>query len=922
MSHRHVRRTVAVAVLALVVAGCGGPGADSHIASAKTYLQKQDYPAAIIELKNALAKAPDNAAARMMLAQAFLDTGNPVEAEAEARKAIELKVAPDETYPVLAKAMLLQGQWKKLLAEMGNAPVESPGAKATIKADVALAYAELNLRTDAEKALAEAAALDPKNATVVLTQARFAAASGKEAEARKAVDSLLATSPDSIDALLMKGDIEAGSGNPADAQKTYAKVVELRPDNVSARYGLVISLVDQRKIDEAAAHRDHLKKVAPRDPRTLHSEAMIEYARGNIDAAYAAVQKTMQAAPEYLPVLYLSALIDLKRGSYQTAESSLQTVLARVPGQENARRALAEVYLRRGTPAQAMATIEPSLRGASPDAGLLRLAGEIELARRNPAKSAEYYERANALDKDNVGSQVRLAQVRLAQGDTGKGIEDLQALAQSSGAEQPDLALIATYVSRREFDKALAAADALIKKQPKSAVGYNAKGGVQLARNDVKGARASFDKALSVDPNFRLAAVNLVRVDVLEKDYASARKRLDALLEKNKNDVGALLALADVLVLSNAPATEVTPVLERAVAAAPSQLAPRLALIRYLARQKDWKATLAAAQAANAALPDNPVLLEALGSAQLVSGETNQAVDTFRRIVTLAPKNVAALMRLADAQARTKDFTGATASLRQALLLAPDNAVALISLAAMHVQAGTVDAGLADAKKLQKDLPTRQAGYALEGELLLRTGKTNEGLQALRVANSIAASSPLSVMRLHAALTANGKQDEAAQVVAKWMKDKPQDMTVRLYLADRALLNKDYKTAEPLLRTAAEKLPDNPTVLNNYAWTLTQLNDPKGLEYAERAHRLAPGDADVMNTYGVALMRTGKTAQGVEMLRKSAELAPGSADKHLELGKALLATGDKAGARTELEAAAKGQSSPAKAEAENLLKGM
>ena len=51
----------------------------------------------------------------------------------------------------------------------------------------------------------------------------------------------------------------------------------------------------------------------------------------------------------------------------------------------------------------------------------------------------------------------------------GQGMRDLEALAAADpNAREPDMALITAHMRARDYDKALAAADALIKKQPQS----------------------------------------------------------------------------------------------------------------------------------------------------------------------------------------------------------------------------------------------------------------------------------------------------------------------------------------------------------------------------------------------------------------------------------------------------------------------
>ena len=129
MDIRSLARIATAVALAAALAACGRSDPASLIASARKYLAKGNAPAAIIELKNALQTAPDNAEARFLLARSLLETGDAVGAETEARKAIQLRYAADEVYPVLARALLQQGEYRKVVAELGDKSLPSPQAQ-------------------------------------------------------------------------------------------------------------------------------------------------------------------------------------------------------------------------------------------------------------------------------------------------------------------------------------------------------------------------------------------------------------------------------------------------------------------------------------------------------------------------------------------------------------------------------------------------------------------------------------------------------------------------------------------------------------------------------------------------------------------------------------------------------------------------
>ena len=124
-------------------------------------------------------------------------------------------------------------------------------------------------------------------------------------------------------------------------------------------------------------------------------------------------------------------------------------------------------------------------------------------------------------------------------------------------------------------------------------------------------------------------------------------------------------------------------------------------------------------------------------------------------------------------------------------------------------------------------------------------------------------------------------------------------------------------------QAALKNEPDNPRLLNNLAFALIELGDPKASDIAERAYVQAPFNADVIDTFGWALVQTSDVSRGTELLRSALSLAPANAEIRLHLAKALLKSGDKASARRELETLAKlDPSSPIRADAEKLLSGL
>src|SRR5690348_9399277 len=210
-SHVRTLRCIFAMVMAALVVGCSHRDAASYIASANAYIAQSDYKAAIIELKNALQQAPGNGAARILLAKALFAIGDARGTETEVRKAIELHVSADETYPLLARALVAQGKFENVISEAATRKLESPSARADLGASLAAAYFAQGDAAKGNSLLDASLADNPGDLRALLMKAQFAAQRGDLPSAQGFVKSALAGSPDNPDALLMSAQLELAS---------------------------------------------------------------------------------------------------------------------------------------------------------------------------------------------------------------------------------------------------------------------------------------------------------------------------------------------------------------------------------------------------------------------------------------------------------------------------------------------------------------------------------------------------------------------------------------------------------------------------------------------------------------------------------------------------------------------------------------
>jgi Flp pilus assembly protein TadD len=261
----------------------------------------------------------------------------------------------------------------------------------------------------------------------------------------------------------------------------------------------------------------------------------------------------------------------------------------------------------------------------------------------------------------------------------------------------------------------------------------------------------------------------------------------------------------------------------------------------------------------------------------------------------------------------------AVTSARKAIALQPTFGPAWVELTKLLQKSNRTDAAVAEARRLQADRPKDSVGWLLEGEIYASAKNWPAAVAAYRQAYARSAQ-PLIAGRIYLALLHEGKAAEAAAFATQWNREHPKDVSVLVLQAREAQARKDFPNALSLYRAALAIEPDNYILLNNYAWQLAQSNDPAAREYAERAYRVAPFTAGVLDTYGSVLVATGDVPRGLSMLRMATNLEPQDPELRLHLGKALAKGGDKAAARRELETIARtNPQSPLRNDAEKAL---
>lgn len=916
---RRASRYVYTLLAALLITACGSPSPEQQLAEAKKLRRQGDAAAAIVLLQNVLKAEPENGEARLILGTIFREHGRRQVAEHHFRAALQANVDPRIVLPLLAQALFEQAEFQKVVEATRSSDFGEAAQQPEVLSYRGHALLSLERPEDAAASFDEALKRKPEFAPALLGYARLALLRQDAPRAAALIDRAIAADSSSIDAWLLKGDIEKALRNGDAAMAAYRKALDLKPDGLAANLNLASMHMDRGEFDAARKRIDTVLRVAPDAAAGSYLLGLLEFQSGNYVAAGEAVQRVLRIAPGYVPALALSGAVAYATGDNEIAERRLGSAVSSYQGGSvYLRKLYAAALLKSGKVPQAARELEAVLSIAPGDPAALAMYAGAKYHSQEIAVARKYFELALKQQPRSAEMRAGLGLARLAAGETDRALDDLEAAVDLGGASA-DGYLVATLISLRQYEKALQAIARLETTRPKDPVTYNLKGSALFATGDTSAARQAFERALELDPSQVAAAVNLAQLDVREGNAPAAQKRFEKMLERDPKSVPVLLALSD-LAAALGDRAEALRWAKSASQLSPKALAPALAMSRLYIAEGDYANAAPAAYIALKASPGNAEALDMLAQSQLLLGQRTLALDTFQAFVNWHPNSAHAHYGLARAQIADSQFFAAQRSLQKALELRPNFPEGITALSDVQLRLGRTDEARKTAVQTQARLPKAALGFVIAGDVAMAENRVDQAIRAYEAAFDAEKSSS-TLIKLLGALRAGGKDAAADALTATWLKSNPGDLDILYVTADSAIRRKDFLTAAEQYRTALGLQPKKLEVLHNLGWVYERLNDPRALEVAESAYRIAPTDPGVLHTLGRLLITKGDAASAMSLLEKARLAAPESQHIRYQLALAYVATGGNSLARAELKQLLRGQQEfPEREAAMELLK--
>lgn len=616
-----------------------------------------------------------------------------------------------------------------------------------------------------------------------------------------------------------------------------------------------------------------------------------------------------------------SAKAFLDKREYKSATIELKALLQKSPSSGEARFLLGKALVGAGDMAGAEAELERALEYKYSAEAVAPVLAKALLTSRQFRKLTDRYARFEVADfKDAVDLKVSVALAFAAQGQKDEARAAVErALSINPASPEALTASARLQAGEGKVDEALQTLDALLAKEPETALAWQLKGDLLLhAKSQLPEAEAAYRKAIEIRkdlPDAHAALITMAfrqkdfdaagsRLDELKKiapshpqtlffdaqlafartDYARARELLQGLLRAAPENV-RLLHLAGATELRLNSLSHAESLLGNAVKLAPNFIGARRVLAQvYLRMREPAKAQAVLRPVVESRAADSESL-SLMGQAAAMLGDGKAADDYFGRAAKLKPDD----HRIRAAQALGQVARGnAEAGFSELETLAADDKGSAIDLAIIsaHLRRNEVDKALKAIDTLEKKQPDSPVAPNLRGRVQLQkkdlAGARKSFEQALaRDAKFVPAAAALAAMDLSAK-----KPDDAKARFQSVLKADPKNAQAMLAMA--GLLIVTHGPNDQIVKWISDAIqaePANPlarmALVDHH---LKTHNNKAALSAAQTAVAAMPDDTLLLERLARAQVASGETQQALSSLAKVTQLRPNSAAGFMTLG--------------------------------------
>lgn len=845
---------------------CDSPKSNEELKDrASVAIQGGDLKAAVIDLKELIQRDSQNGELRAMLGEVYLRTGNLAAAEVELRKAVDLSPDLDGVLPDFAEALSQLGKFDEVLDLHPNFNM-SAESTARLHALRARAHMALGNTTSAADELADALSVAPSVTEVQTTQAAMKAQVDMAA-AQELLSEIVKAEPGYLPAWELKGRVEAVLGNFDAAEAAYTEVIRLGGDSFYLHRAMV--RLQKGDLDATKADLNRAKKIIGTHYEIDFIRGVLAFKEGRVDEARSFIEAANGANKYFLPAVLYLAEINLNLGNEIQAEAYIDEYLSSNPSYLPAIILKAKIWNKFGKYDDNIEFILKTLKSDNvPDDGSRSALNAL---------LADAYRGAGQTDKElsilsqlqegspseHVNLRIGLSKLANAKPDEGRRI--LKDYLKNNPADfLAAKSLVESYVNTGENDEAMNIATQFQDQSPEFFGGGLLIGLIHVAAGDLSAAKTELENAKALSPGEPVINFNLAAVAVKQDQFDLAKQYLDDVLSEQPGHLEATLKLA-ALDRRQGNTEKMLERLKQASIVHSGSALPKLALAQHYMDSEDYRAAVELLDPLYTSGARDAKLLALLGKVMLKQGDYREATTYFQQWSNLEQGNPNAHFWLAQSMGLSGSLESAKEALAVAVELDPGYVAAHLNLAQVYLRSKDFDNAQKQLQVLKNLVPADSLDLVyFEADLARYQGRSSDALSQYRRAFELS-ESPKAALALAQQLWDMGSRDEAFEVIGEWLKQHPEDQSVKAYRANLySRSGMDAKAIEAY-KSLIKMHPNNVFALNNLAWLLKDSDLKVALAFSKRAYELQPEALDVGDTYTNLLLQDGQVDEALKV---------------------------------------------------------
>jgi putative PEP-CTERM system TPR-repeat lipoprotein len=874
--------------LLVLVTSCSAPKDNKTLlAEAKTSIEISKYSEAAINLKNIIQSDPKHAEARQLLGKIYLKVDNLAGAEKEFTKALEIAPDNEAAKLLLAKTYLLISKFTNLTETLAEPQFTNTDDQ--IYALLLLGQANLSLGNieKAKENIQEANDLSSTSQHSVLGRAFIAVYDNSHDNALALVDALLSRNNKFEEAWLLKGSILSNQGEFKAAANAYSEYYKLKPANIGIRTIIAHNYVRAGEYDLAKPHIEDLRKINENHPTVNTLAAQVKYAEGDYESAKDLANSVVNATNNGLANM-ISGLSSFQLKNYQQAYSSLNAISDNLPKEHKVHKILAVLQVKLGY-TEAFENSLSNFTNNPEDSDIYANLGMEFIQQGDKDAALEMFEKANSLSPNNANIKAQLGALKLNNSDNSGLIELSSAIEINPNFKAANIALAMAHLKSGKLEKATAIANSWIKSNPKSSAALILRGNIALQANENDKAMQYFIQASETNPTDIIPLFNLAVLHANQLKFDKSNSSLDKLYALDLE-----YPYAYRLAISNAIELDEEEKLKNKLMSFIKNNAdviwPKIILARRFMIEKNHIQALAILQNNIDYATAPSVYFQTLANMLLETRNTNELIAMHKSWQRAQPFNEMAYFQEAAYQEKLKDYNGALSAIKRGLLK-PElkNNFKLQSLEAYYLlKTNQTELASQKVNLLASNEPGHPLLTSIQGQIALSRKQFNNASELLKRSYLANTKESVGVM-LIAAYKGSKNIKEAISFLTEEQYTFENSQVYSKLLAEMYIADEPKKAISNYQKVLA-KTPNDVVTLNNLAWVYYENQQfDNALKYAEQAIKIAPKHPQALDTYGLALMKNNKLTQAIATLELAYSLDSENSEIKAHLAEAYIA---------------------------------